>query len=114
MLDNRINHLINHSSELLSELSASAGRYNLLEIKQQLMQEITAWIQASKLKQIDAAKILSITRPRVSDLMTGKYSKFSVDSLINILERTGKTIQIAVMDSYREARPSNPSYTGNS
>ena len=99
MFDKQIHGLIDQSSELFKELRISTENYNLAEIKKQLMLEISSWIEASKLKQIEAAEILAITRPRVSDLMTGKYSKFTIDALINILERTGQTVEIAVAKS---------------
>ena len=96
MFDKQINGLIDHSSELFNELRLSSENYSLAEIKKQLMMEISCWIESSKLKQVEAAKILAITRPRVSDLMTGKYSKFTIDALIKLLERTGQSVQIAV------------------
>ena len=72
--------------------------YSLDAIKQQLMSEIHQWIESSGLRQIDAAQILKITRPRVSDLVNGKIDKFSVDALIKLLERTGHQVMIAISD----------------
>ncbi len=72
--------------------------YSLDSIKKQLMSEINQWIEQSSLRQIDAAQILNITRPRVSDLVNEKTDKFSVDALIKLLERTGHQVMIAVSD----------------
>ena len=71
-------------------------QYSLVDIKMQLMSEISEWIDTSSLKQIDAAKILLITRPRVSDLVNGKTDKFTIDALVKLLERTGRQVVVAV------------------
>lgn len=67
-----------------------------LAIKEQLMTEITGWIVASKLKQVEAAKILGITRPRVSDVVHKKSVKFTIDALVDMLTRTGKQVMLSV------------------
>ena len=43
-----------------------------LAIKESLMTELAGWIDEKKLKQADAAKILGVTRPRVSDVINKK------------------------------------------
>jgi predicted XRE-type DNA-binding protein len=66
----------------------------LSAIKETLRRSITGWIKANRLKQDEAAEILNVTRPRVSDIVNGKLSKFSVDALINMVIRTGKTVEV--------------------
>ena len=63
-------------------------------IKEQLRSEVTGWIKANHLKQDKAAEILNVTRPRVSDIVNGKLSKFSVDALISMVIRTGKSVEV--------------------
>ena len=43
-----------------------------------------------------AAKILGITRPRVSDLIRKKTIKFTIDALVDMLARDGKHVQVTV------------------
>ena len=62
-----------------------------LAIKLAMMDEIASWIKADHLKQDDAARILGVTRPRVSDLVNRKHQKFTVDALLSMLFRAGKT-----------------------
>ncbi|MGA7749656.1 MAG: XRE family transcriptional regulator [Gallionella sp.] len=40
--------------------------------------------------QAEAAKVLGISQSRVSDLMRGKWDKFSMDMLITLATRAGK------------------------
>jgi len=65
-------------------------------LKQMLMTEIVGWIDAQNLKQAQAAQILGVTRPRVSDVVNQKTPKFTVDSLVDMVLRTGKHVQLSV------------------
>ena len=67
-----------------------------LAIKDALMTELAGWIEAKKLKQAEAAKILGVTRPRVSDVINKKAIKFTIDALVDMLARTGKHVQLSV------------------
>ncbi|KGM28415.1 XRE family transcriptional regulator [Photorhabdus luminescens] len=68
----------------------------ILKIKEQLMEEITLWIVDKKMKQAEAATVLNISRPRVSDVVNKKVNKFTIDALVNMLTRIGKPVQITV------------------
>ncbi|MCX7068032.1 MAG: XRE family transcriptional regulator [Methylococcales bacterium] len=65
-------------------------------LKEQLMNEISQWIADNHFKQVEAAQILGVTRPRISDLVNKKVSKFTFDALLNMLNRIGKTVKLAV------------------
>lgn len=63
-------------------------------VKEKLRKDVTDWMKANRLKQDEAAERLYISRPRVSDLVNGKLSKFSIDSLVAMVIRTGKRVEI--------------------
>ena len=65
-------------------------------LKQMLMAEVAGWIDAQKLKQAQAAEILGVSRPRVSDVVNQKTQNFTVDSLMDMVLRTGKHVQLSV------------------
>ena len=65
-------------------------------LKEQLMDELSNWIAHNHLKQAEAAEILMVSRPRISDLMNKKVSKFTIDALVNMLSRVGKSVRLAV------------------
>ena len=67
-----------------------------LAIKESLMGELAGWIKAENLKQEEAARILGVTRPRVSDVVNRKAVKFTIDALVDMLARTGKHVQLSV------------------
>lgn len=57
-----------------------------------LQRTIGAW----GLTQEAAAKRLGITRPRISDLLAGKITKFSLDALVNLASQAGLAVEINV------------------
>lgn len=67
-----------------------------LAIKDSLMTELAGWIVANQLKQAEAAEILGVTRPRVSDVINKKAVKFTIDALVDMLARTGKHVRLSV------------------
>ncbi|WPS22998.1 helix-turn-helix domain-containing protein [Klebsiella aerogenes] len=68
----------------------------LMILKRQLMQEIAEWIDENQLKQADAAAKLNISRPRISDVVNQKTSKFTLDALVMMLMKLGKPVSLQV------------------
>ncbi len=84
--------------EEAAELQTNSNRIisEKLAIKNSLMNELAEWIDQKKLKQAEAAEILGVTRPRVSDVINKKSIKFTIDALVDMLARTGKQITLSV------------------
>jgi len=55
------------------------------------------------LKQAEAADLLGVTQPRVSDLMRGRIDLFSIDTLIDMLGRLGIRAKVVLQLSRRRA-----------
>lgn len=60
------------------------------------MKELSVWIEKHNLKQAEAAEILMVSRPRVSDVVNKKTAKFTIDCLVEMLGRVGKPVRFAV------------------
>ena len=67
-----------------------------LVLKQQLMEELSSWIAEHHLKQAEAAQILMVSRPRISDVVNKKATKFTIDTLVEMLSRIGKPVKLAI------------------
>ncbi len=74
---------------------APAERANL-KLRSTLMIEIGEYFKKSGLTQIEAAKQLGTTQPRLSDVLKGKIEKCSVDRLVNMLATVGYKLDIKV------------------
>lgn len=61
-----------------------------------LMSEVVSLIRSSSLTQKEIAKILGISAPKVSALMTGKINDFSNETLMNYLALLGCDLEIRV------------------
>jgi len=68
-----------------------------IKIRDRLMSSISDWIQTKKLTQLQAATKLGISRPRVSDVINKKYEKFTIDALVEMLNKAGKTVTISIL-----------------
>lgn len=70
------------------------GEKAVLEIKSRLMDEIRHYLKNERLTQKKAAEILGISQPRISDISTGKISKFTIDALVGILAKADIDIEM--------------------
>ena len=61
-------------------------------------------IEAKGMKQSEAAKLLGVTQPRVSDLYKGKIHLFSIDTPVDMLSRAGIHIKLVVGSSKRKLK----------
>jgi len=64
--------------------------------KAELAQKIVAIIHERRLTQTDAAVILGIDQPKVSTLMRGRLSGFSIERLLRFLLLLGRDVEISV------------------
>ena len=53
------------------------------------------------LTQADAAKRLKVSQPRISDLTRGKISRFSLDTLVNMLTDAGLEVDVRIKQPVR-------------
>ena len=67
-----------------------------MKLRANLIREIRAKVTDAGWTQIATAQKLGVTQPRVSDLLNGKLSKFSLDSLVMMLARLGSDIELRV------------------
>lgn len=107
-IDTHVRHVTKSGANLFSELGfapAEAEQFQTQSqtqinytkaLKAQLMVELSKWITDNHLKQVEAAEILMVSRPRVSDVLNMKVSKFTIDMLVNMLSRVGKPVRLAI------------------
>jgi len=82
-------YLIGSSGNVFIDLGFSPDEAAVLQMRADLMADLRKVIKARKLTQAKAAKILKVSQSRVSDLMTGKWEKFSLEMLITLATRAG-------------------------
>lgn len=75
-----------------------------LLVRADLMIHVQKLIAAQRLKQREAAEILRVSQPRVSDLLRGRIDLFSTDTLIDMLARLGARVRLTVKSSRRRLK----------
>jgi predicted XRE-type DNA-binding protein len=78
------------------DLGFSKEESEHLLVRADLLIQVQKAIESRKLKQAEAATILRVTQPRISDLLRGRIDLFSTDSLIDMLARLGVGVRLVV------------------
>ena len=84
------------TGNVFRDLGFSKEESEHLLIRADLLIQVQRAIVSRSLKQAEAAKILRVTQPRVSDLLRGRIDLFSTDSLIDMLARLGVGVRLVV------------------
>ena len=107
-IDTEIRHVTKAGANLFLELGFAPEEAERMQVasrkqisdtqllKQQLMNELSTWIANHHLKQADAAEILMVSRPRVSDVVNKKTAKFTIDTHVEMLSRIGKPVKLVI------------------
>ena len=85
-------------SNVWESSSKSTAEAKSLELKAQLMIVLRELIHNNGWNQAKAAEVLGITQPRVSYLINGQVSKFSMDKLYEFLTLCGYDFELSLTD----------------
>jgi predicted XRE-type DNA-binding protein len=95
--------LTRSSGNVFSDLGFSPDEAEYLKVRAELMANLQKVITARGVKQAEAAELLGVTQPRISDLMRGRIDLFSIDTLIDMLARLGVRATLVLRPSRRRA-----------
>jgi predicted XRE-type DNA-binding protein len=70
-----------------------------MKIRSSLMMALKEHIVRAGLSQQQAAKLFSVTQPRISDLMRGKIGLFGLDALVNMATSAGLHVELRIMEA---------------
>lgn len=69
----------------------------VLKMRSDLMCGLRGFIRDRKLTQREAAQRLGVSQSRVSDLVRGKWEKFSLEMLITLAARVGRRVVVRLV-----------------
>lgn len=72
----------------------TAGETAHMRARSLLMSAVITHIEKNGLTQAQAARLLGVTQPRISDLMRGKIDLFSLDTVVNMLAAAGMKVEM--------------------
>ena len=67
-----------------------------MKLRSKLMRAIIDFMEGEELSQAEAAKLMAVTQPRISDLVRGKIDLFSIDMLVNMLSAAGLNVDLKI------------------
>ncbi|KPC54404.1 helix-turn-helix domain-containing protein [Amantichitinum ursilacus] len=67
-----------------------------MKLRSELMIALKAHLSKAELSQSEAARLLGVTQPRISDLMRGKINLFALDALVNMAVAAGLRVELKV------------------
>lgn len=82
------------SGNVFLDLGFPPEEATLLAMRADLMADLRLTVEKNGWTQTEAAKVLGVSQARVSDLVRGKWEKFSLDMLITLACRSGKKVEI--------------------
>jgi predicted XRE-type DNA-binding protein len=82
------------SGNIFSDLGFDPAEAAILQMRAKLMNDLRDFIRSSGMTQMEAAARLGIGQSRVSDLMRGKWDKFSLEMLISLEARAGRKVYL--------------------
>jgi predicted XRE-type DNA-binding protein len=77
-------------------IEATPAQAENMRLRSTLMMALKDHIVRSGLSQSEAAKLLGVTQPRISDLMRGKIELFGLDTLVNMIGAAGLHVEMRV------------------
>lgn len=85
------------SDNVFADLGFDAEQAANLKVRADLMLDLRNYIESQGWTQEQAAAFFRETQPRISNLINGEISRFSVDKLLNMLGRAGMQVKIQVL-----------------
>ncbi|PZO58295.1 MAG: XRE family transcriptional regulator [Phormidesmis priestleyi] len=99
MTDEKSSKAVLGSENVFEDLGFDIEEALNLKVRADLMLDLRAHIQKHGWTQKEAAEFLGETQPRISNLMNGEISRFSIDKLINLLGKIGMDVRIEVISN---------------
>ena len=87
-------NIVNSSGNVFIDLGYSPDEAAILQMRADLMADLRKFIKAKRLTQAKAAEILGVSQSRVSDLIRGKWERFSLEMLITLATRAGMRVSL--------------------
>jgi predicted XRE-type DNA-binding protein len=75
-----------------------------LKMRSRLMSALQGRVRAWNITQAEAAKRLSITQPRLNDLLRDRFNKFSLGALFDLATRAGLKVKLSIDETEKKAK----------
>ena len=84
------------SGNIFLDVGFDKAEAESLKLRFDLMMKIEDFYRKSGMTQVQAAKALGLTQPRLNALLKSRLRLFSLDALVNIASRAGLNVRLVV------------------
>jgi predicted XRE-type DNA-binding protein len=94
-------HVTAPGGNVFADLGFAPEEAENLRVRSDLMSALRRAIE--DMTQVDAAALLGVSQPRISELRRGQIDKFTIDTLVNMLARAGLQTRVSLKRTRRPA-----------
>lgn len=91
-----IESIIESKGNVFADLGFEPAEAAILKMRADLLNDLRVYVQQSGLTRGQVGKQLQLTPARVADLLRGDWEKFSLEALITLVARAGRTVSLKV------------------
>jgi predicted XRE-type DNA-binding protein len=91
------NAIVESTGNVFLDLDFDPDEAIILQMRAKLMNDLREYIATNGLTQVEAAEQLGVAQSRVSDLVRGKWEKFSLEMLITFEARIGRQVTLELV-----------------
>ena len=92
---------VESSGNVFEDLGFDAAEAEVLKVKAQLKMELEKELKRRKLSQTAAAKLAGVDRPMLNKVMRGKLTGVTIDKMVQMHSRLGKSVDVKVKRQQR-------------
>ena len=89
------NKIHDSSGNVFLDLGYASEDAEILMLRADMMAKVRRWVSDQGLTPAEAAEILQVSQLRISDLVRGKWEKFSLEMLIVLAMRSGFNLTLS-------------------
>lgn len=96
-----VTHVTPVGGNVFADLGFPPGEAKNLRLRSDLMSALERVIDG--MTQVEAAALLGVSQPRISELTRGQIGRFTIDALVNMLSHAGGDAQLVIKPPKRPA-----------
>ena len=86
--------IVESTGNVFADLGFDPGEAAILQMRAKLMSDLRAYIESKGMTQVKVTEQFSIAQSRVTDLVHGRWEKFSLETLIMLETKAGRQVEL--------------------
>lgn len=82
------------SGNIYADLGFPKADAEHMKLRADLMIQVIKYVRSHKLTQTEAARLMGVRQPRISEIFNGRIDLFTIDQLVGMLARIGVRVSL--------------------